>query len=299
MIQSVTITGKSPGPKLLITGGVHGDEFEPMEAARHLMQVIKPESLNGSVTLAPVVNEAAFLNGARCADDGLDMARTCPGRHDGSITQRTAAALSELIRGHDHYIDMHTGGTAFVVHTLAGYALHRDEKILQTQRRMARAFNLPLVWGTTAKMEGRSLSVARDANVPAIYVEAGGGGSCQQWVTDAYIEGCLNVMNELRMRDQSPAKKCEIEVVEDHRDHSGHLQIQYLAGATGFYQPSVTLGQRVIADQSCGRIIDVLGRELAQVTSQEAGMVVMLRAMRRAMKDEPLMALASSSGGNA
>ncbi len=28
-----TFTG-SPGPRLLITGGVHGDEFEPMEAIR-------------------------------------------------------------------------------------------------------------------------------------------------------------------------------------------------------------------------------------------------------------------------
>lgn len=41
---------------------------------------------------------------------------------------------------------------------------------------MARAFGLPLIWGTDPTLPGRSLSVARDANVPAIYAEYLGGG---------------------------------------------------------------------------------------------------------------------------
>ena len=49
---------------------------------------------------------------------------------------------------------------------LVGYGLHGDESVLEGQRQMARAFNLPVVWGTDASLEGRSLSVARDANPP-------------------------------------------------------------------------------------------------------------------------------------
>ena len=37
MIQSKTISGQADGPHLLITAGVHGDEFEPMAAARALL----------------------------------------------------------------------------------------------------------------------------------------------------------------------------------------------------------------------------------------------------------------------
>ena len=44
-------------------------------------------------------------------DDQLDLARTCPGRSDGSVTEQTAWALSESIRSADFYIDLHTGGT--------------------------------------------------------------------------------------------------------------------------------------------------------------------------------------------
>jgi predicted deacylase len=143
------------GPRLLITGGVHGDEFEPMAAIRHLAKLFAQApsdvaDFRGTVTLIPVVNESAFLRGHRCGDDGLDLARTCPGRSDGSVTEQTAWALSEAIRGADYYIDLHTGGTELGVFPLSGYMLHKDTNILEIQRRMARAFNLPVVWGTSA-----------------------------------------------------------------------------------------------------------------------------------------------------
>ena len=34
--------GDHDGPALLVTGGVHGDEFEPMETARRLIHELKP-----------------------------------------------------------------------------------------------------------------------------------------------------------------------------------------------------------------------------------------------------------------
>ena len=139
-------TGHLDGPHLLVTGGVHGDEFEPIAAIRRLIEMFTgPPSLSteltGRVTFVPIVNEAAFLRGHRCAEDGLDLARKCPGRADGSVTEQTAHALSELIRQADFYIDLHTGGTELSVHPLAGYMLHEDPAVLAAQRRMARAFS--------------------------------------------------------------------------------------------------------------------------------------------------------------
>ena len=144
-IAKVEFTGVEPGPHLLITGGVHGDEFEPMAAIRRLIRRFAtgdcPEPLKtGTLTLVPVVNEAAFLHGERTAPDGLDLARVCPGSLDGSETERTAHALSELIRQADYYVDLHSGGTAFSVLPMTGYTLHADRRGLDRQREMARAF---------------------------------------------------------------------------------------------------------------------------------------------------------------
>ena len=120
--------------------------------------------LRGQLTLVPVVNEPAFLRGHRTGDDdGLDLARTCPGEPElVPTTEQIAHELSELIRQADYYIDLHTGGTTLQVLPLAGYGLHPDQDILDRQRSMARAFNLPIIWGTDGRLPGRSLSVARD-----------------------------------------------------------------------------------------------------------------------------------------
>ena len=97
--------------------------------------------------------------------------------------------------------------------------------MLDAQRRMARAFDLPIVWGCDGRADGRSLSAARDAGVPAIYTEFGGGVDFSPHVVYAYVEGCLNVAAELGMIDRDRPASAVKYVVEDDRDDGGDLQI--------------------------------------------------------------------------
>jgi predicted deacylase len=291
-IRRLQLIGQEDGPHLLITGGVHGDEFEPMRAIRQLAGQINADSLQGRLTLVPVANEAAFLRGERTAEDKLDLARTCPGNPGGSITERTAHALSELIRTADFYIDLHTGGRIMSVWPLVGYKLVPDDKVLEDQRKMARAFNLPVVWGTDYRLQGRTLSVARDANIPAIYAEYLGSGLCDAAGVDAYVEGCLNVMAELKMLDRRPAhqpvaSRIRYEV-EDHRENAGHMQIRNPSPQTGFFQPAVQLGQTISVGAVLGEVSDVLGERRTTVRSQEGGVVIVLRTFSRVLKGDAL-----------
>lgn len=282
------IVGPQSGPRLLITGGVHGDEFEPIAAIRRLIACWPANETRGRVKLVPVVNTAAFERGSRTAEDGLDLARTCPGNPQGSITEQTAHALTELIREADYYIDLHTGGTTMNIWPLAGYMLHADRSVLETQRRMARAFNLPVVWGTTPELEGRSMSVARDANVPAIYVEYGGSGVCDPAGVEACVNGCLNVAAELGLL---PPRSCADRVlytVEDDRAGSGHLQVQHPAPASGFFEPRVALGDSVEQGQSLGQVVDPLGLAGHDVPASEAGHVLLLRTFPRVSQGDTL-----------
>jgi len=292
-IRRSQIIGRHDGPHLLITGGVHGDEFEPMRAIRQLANEVDAETLRGRLTLVPVANEAAFLRGERTAEDELDLARTCPGNPQGSITERTAHALSELIRTADFYIDLHTGGRIMSVWPLVGYKLVPDAKVLEAQRRMARAFNLPVVWGTDYRLQGRTLSVARDANIPSIYAEYLGSGLCNPEGVEAYVEGCLNVMAELEMVDrasfshQPVASRIRYEV-EDHRENAGHMQIRNPSPQTGFFQPTVRLGQAVTVGAALGEVCDVLGEQRTTVRSRESGVVIVLRTFSRVFEGDAL-----------
>ncbi len=290
----------SANPHLLITGGVHGDEFEPMAAIRRLARLFEdPENerqlLHGRLTLVPVVNEAAFLRGHRCAEDDLDLARVCPGSLDGPPTERVAAALSELIRAADFYIDLHTGGTELAVLPMTGYTLHSNGDVLKQQRKMAQAFNLPIVWGTAATHDGRSLSVARDAQVPAIYAEYLGSATCRASGIDAYVEGCLNVMRSLDMIHY-PETPSQVEhVVEDSRPDAGHMQVCNPAPISGYFEPHVTLGDRVEAGQVLGTVTDVLGRDVREVCSAQTGIVLVLRTFPRVLEGQSVGVILETS----
>lgn len=287
-LQSKRIQGDNDGPHLLITGGVHGDEFEPMVAIRRLMKTVSASQLRGTVTLVPVVNEAAFMHGQRTAEDGLDLARICPGDPNGSVTEQVGHALSELIRTSDYYIDLHTGGNIMDVFPLSGYSLVANQETLDVQRRMAKAFNLPFVWGTNGTLDGRSLSVARDANVPAIYAEYLGSGLCHPEGVQDYFDGCLNVMRELGMMDhEQPASRVQY-VVEDNRPNAGYLQIRNPAPINGLFEPQVELGGHVEAGQPLGTVSDVLGDQVMTVPSDATGLVVCLRSFSRVLQDDAL-----------
>ena len=271
-------TGVRPGPHLLITAGVHGDEYEPvLTVLRLIREQLKGKISSGTLTLVPVVNQSAFSRATRTGEDGLDLARTCPGRPDGTLTERVAAEISTLIRQADYFVDLHTGGNAYHLAPFAGYMLHPSEAVLSQQRMMAQAFNLPIVWGTTPHLEGRTLSVARDAQVPAIYVEYEGGSTPQR--TEKLRAGCWNVMTRLEMiKDTLPDYEV-MYTVEDYREDSGHLQSMHPSPTDGIFEASVSLCEAVTQGQSVGKVYSMLGEPLSTITASEAGVVLLLRAV--------------------
>jgi len=274
--------GPASGPCVLFTGGVHGDEWEPMAALRRLRTVLPGRLIRGRVRCIPCVNEAAFALGARVAHDGLDLARTCPGDPQGSVTQQTAWALSREIADCHYYVDLHTGGTRLQVLPLAGYMLHPDPQILETQRRMARVFGLPLIWGTDHRLNGRSLSVARDRGIPAIYCEYLGGGGLSQAGVEAYVSGCLNLLADLGLLSQPVADPPTGQrLIEDPRPSAGHMQINHPAVMAGFFEPKVRLGDWVSEGTVLGVVSDVVGDQFEVVTARYAGQVIVLHTFAR------------------
>ena len=286
-LRSRTFRGKGEGPSLLITSGVHGDEYVPVMAVRELIAILERQGIGcGSVSLIPVVNESAFGLGRRCGEDGLDLARTCPGNVDGLITERTARALSDLIEQVDAYVDLHSGGTELIVDPLAGYMLHADADVLSRQREMARAFNLPLVWGTSGEFDGRSLSVARDANVPAIYVEYLGGVEVCPTGVEACVKGCLNVMGLMGFIERPHSGPNVVEVIEDARPGAGHMQVCNPSPLTGLFEPLVRIGQDVKVGEVLGRVMDPVDGKTEEVATEQTGRVVVLRGVPRVTKGE-------------
>ncbi len=279
-LKQIEIVGRHSGPRLLILAGVHGDEYEPIAAVRRLADQIDREDLNGSVTLVPIANQPAYRRHSRIGADKLDLARTFPGSPNGTPTEQIAHAITKLIQQSDLMIDLHTGGLAMEISPLVGYMLVSDPATLQKQRQMATAFGLPIVWGTSAKLEGRSLSAARDANVPTIYAEWGGGGGCQADGVAAYTTGCLQVMAECKMTSASAAAApVDRFVTEDDRDTSGHLQLNYPAPHGGFYEPTLVLDTDVRPGDELGRLFDPFTSQATSIRSTQTGRLITRRVL--------------------
>ena len=280
LVKSYHIDSGKAGPKFLLTAGVHGDEYEPILTAIDLISSLPGCLVNGCVTIIPVSNESAYANGSRFGEDGLDMARICPGSPNGTITEIAASYISALIMEADYFIDMHTGGLSYEIYPLAGYMLHPSPEVFKKQQEMAIAFNLPLVWGTDSRPEGRTLSVARDAEVPAIYVEYGGGTGTRSNVVQMYKSGVMNVLRYLNMlKDPIIQTECDKYWIEDHRQDSGYLQGKMPSPVDGIFVANVKIGDMIKAGEVFGKVIESISGKQVDLYADIDGLVFLLRTI--------------------
>lgn len=109
-IPIATVAGRA-GPTALVLGGNHGDEYEGQVAGLKLLRELRPEQLNGRVTVMPCLSPAASRAGTRLWPSGANFNRSFPGRPDGPPNEVLADFLTRcLIPRADIVIDIHSGG---------------------------------------------------------------------------------------------------------------------------------------------------------------------------------------------
>lgn len=277
-----TLTSGTAGPHMLIIAGIHGDEGEPVLAALSLIRNLQKKIIKGKVSIVPVANTSAFDLGTRCGSDQKDLARTFPGKERGTVTQKAAREISKLIKEADYLIDLHTGGTLFDILPLTGYMLHPKKEILTQQQEMAKAFDLPVIWGTDASCNGRTLSIARDYNIPAIYAECRGGLAINKRTISLYEQGCRNVLESLGIiRHEFKQEKSLFTWLEDYRSGEGHLQSKLPSPEKGIFIPSVSIGKEVKKGSLLGHVVNPALNTKAKIICKEDGILFMLRISSR------------------
>ncbi|MBE2276163.1 MAG: succinylglutamate desuccinylase/aspartoacylase family protein [Rhodobacteraceae bacterium] len=178
-IPAMVIVG-SPGPTVLLIGGVHGDEYEGPAALARLYQALAPEEVTGRLIFLPALNLPAVRAGTRCSPlDGGNLNRMFPGLADGGPTAQIAHLVAAcLMPICDAVIDLHNGGTASWFLPCALPARAADGGLDAANMALARAFGTGVAWLLGAANDNRSVNgAATAAGVPCIAAELGGGGS--------------------------------------------------------------------------------------------------------------------------
>ena len=108
--KSIRYAGLKPGPRLLVTGAVHGNETCGTLAINRVLDDIAAERVcigAGSVTFVPITNPLAYAKGERAGDRNLNR-NLSPTDSPRDFEDHVANWLCPLLAQHDVLLDLHS-----------------------------------------------------------------------------------------------------------------------------------------------------------------------------------------------
>jgi predicted deacylase len=278
------VHGANPGPVLLLSAALHGDEVNGVEIILRLLNRISAKRLSGTVLAIPVVNVYGFITNSRYLPDRRDLNRSFPGSSSGSLASRLAQLFTDEILSHaTHVVDLHTGG------------LHRSNlpqirACLDDPRnqQLADAFGAPVVIDAKLR-EGSLRAAAVKRHMPMIVYETGEALRLDRTGVLVGVRGVMAVMHSLGMIQKAPAPPRSPSF---RSKGSSWLR----APASGLFRSECRLGQIVRTGQSLGVINDPLGDDKVPVLAPCDGIVIGRTNIPLVHQGDPLAHIAYADG---
>ncbi|MDJ0889376.1 MAG: succinylglutamate desuccinylase/aspartoacylase family protein [Desulfobacterales bacterium] len=257
------IHGRKDGPRLFVSGAIHGDEIIGTEIVRRLIGLKKIKSLRGTLIAVPVVNVYAFVQHSRYSPDRRDLNRFFPGSEKGSLTSRLADTfMEEIVKGSQYGIDLHAGSN----HRANLPQIRADIEDEETFR-LAKAFQVPVVINATTR-DGSLRQAAADEGVCSLLYEGGEALRFDEVAVRAGLRGVLAVMAAVGMLRPPRRRKPTIEPLI--ADSTSWVR----APASGILRMTSHLGGKVAKNSRIGIIADPFGATESDIHSPVSGMVI-------------------------
>lgn len=284
------IRGREPGPRLVVTAGVHAAEYPPIEAAIRFARALDPAELRGTVVVVTLVNTPGFFERSLYINprDGENLNRSFPGAADGPPSARvTDFLLQGVIRGADAYLDLHCGDLVEALEPFAGYQVSGDAEVDAAADRLARAYGLRhLIVNSGGPLRGTAYAAAAQIGVPAAIVEIGQQGIIDEASTRAHLAGLESVLRTLGMLPGRPLFTHPVEV------HDGSAWLR--ASASGLLTLSVRCGEVVQEGQAVGELRDLFGDRITELVAPDNGVVFFAVTSLAVPEGGPILGIARS-----
>lgn len=185
---------KKPGPVVLITAGIHGDELNGVEIVRQFLARKMNKPLRGTTICIPVMNVFGFLNMEREFPDGRDLNRIFPGTRKGPLASRFAYQLTnEILPVVNYALDFHTGGAKRFNAAQIRIAEEQEDLV-----ELAKAFNAPFtVYSSNIKKSYRW--TCKKHNISILLYEGGKSADNDPNITKYGLDGLRRVLKHLGM----------------------------------------------------------------------------------------------------
>lgn len=240
---------KQPGPTVLMTAGIHGDEINGVEIVRQIIakNINKPK--RGTIICIPVINVFGFIHMDREFPDGRDLNRVFPGSKSGSLASRVAHKLiKEIVPHADLIMDFHTGGADRF--NSAQVRIKQGEIVLDE---LAEVFGAPFVY-YSKNLNKSFRNTSYKLGIPMLLFEGGKSFNIDSRITNTGVNGAKRVLHHLDMlrnnfKVSRPKKSC-IYISE-----SKWIRARY----SGMFSASVKINTKVNEGDVIGHITDPYG----------------------------------------
>lgn len=287
-IPVTIICGTSPGPSVLISGGIHNAEYVGIQAAIELANELKPEEINGSIAIIHLMNPSGFMHRTNSLvyEDGKNLNRVFPGCSDGTTADKIAHLITNMfIKEADAYIDLHCGDcfeelTPYVY--CQGVA---DQSTVKISREMADLVDVPYL--VTSKVStGGAYNYAGSIGVPGILIERGCLGLWTPEEVEADKKDVRNILRylgslggEMETQMQVPVELSKIIYAD--------------SSLTGCWYPRKKAGQNIKQGEILGEIRDFFGNTLQVCTAEFEGVLLYQTKSLNIIKNDIMVAYGS------
>jgi hypothetical protein len=274
------VKGMELGPTLMVTGGLYPSEYCGVEAASRLYRLLDPERLRGTFITVPVINMYSFQWRTRWVNlrstgttpyDGKNVNTIFPGDTGGTVSDRIAHAVWQILKNCDHHVDFR-GGDLLESHLVHTIYLRIGEEIDKTCEEMAKVFGLEYVLLGTPEIghtsPGTMIHTAVTNGVASIISEAGLGYRTQpleEFVMD-HIDGTMNLMKYYKMLEGNPTRP------RDQR-YLGMEWVGVSAPEAGIFHANADYGDILKENENIGKLTDLDGSTITEINSPIDGIV--------------------------
>ncbi len=269
---SVTVMkGKSPGKRIGLISGIHGDEMSPVHTLHTIVNQLDPQKMSGSVVAVFDVSRPALEAMARrwpSSGRGIDLVdinRLFPGNEN---APEAAARHAWLVFNHllqpniDYGIDFHTAATGM---DMASFHLARMD--LPEVRAMAELYPIEQIFDNFGA-HGLLANALIDAGIPAFTPEIGRPRIFDHAMIALFVEGTMNVLKHHKVIEGNIGKTSK-----DSGLFAADGMAPVLTTHGGFIEHHVELNEQVQAGQKVVTQRNSFGEVVAEYSAPVAGKV--------------------------
>jgi predicted deacylase len=286
----IAFAGRTPGPRMLVTAGIHAAEYTGTLAAIRLGRMIDPAEVSGTLVILPLLNRPGFYERSIYVnpEDNDNLNRLFPGDPKGTWGQRFAhRLLTEVVKEFDHSIDLHAGD---LIEDLVPFVIYRetgDAGLDAEIKRMVDAYGAK--WAVksapTGERPGSLYAVAALNGVAAMLAESGGNGLPREDDIARHVRGVGNILRAIGSLGGVAEKIAPPTVVGSFDWLRSPVE--------GVFHCRVQVDQKVAKGDVVGELTDLVGEPLATIKAPVGGVVLFIVTSPAIKRDGLLLAIGS------